>query len=135
MTEFGMSAIHAAIELTVQYNPAAYSSPYRNVNESRLIPSGSPARFGQSTRVRIVFQRHAESKHLAQVFHQILPSPLGKEIKITKLPSERIYWPRGANADSRYFCPGVAARFAKHAGDSFHAIGVVEISAAGRFSL
>jgi hypothetical protein len=94
MTELGMRALHPAVEAAVKNNSTANSGPHGDIHQSRFIPSRSPTRLCQSACVSIVFQRHADPKQLAQVFHQILSPPLGKEIKIAELPSERIYWPR-----------------------------------------
>jgi hypothetical protein len=52
--EFGMSTIDTAIEAAIENDAAADASAYRDIDEPRLIPAGTPACFGESASVSIV---------------------------------------------------------------------------------
>src|SRR5437762_699427 len=67
VTDFRMSAIHAAIQLAIKNDASADSGAYGDVNEARAIAACAPTGFGESGGIAIVFQRDFHAKDLSEI--------------------------------------------------------------------
>src|SRR5262249_1336852 len=100
MTDFRMRAVHAAIEMTVQNNPAANPSSDSDVDEPRLVSSRAPACFSQPRRIGVVFESNRNMEVALQIVHQALAAPLWKKIVVTETPGKRVDRTGCADADT-----------------------------------
>src|SRR5258708_22435926 len=97
VAKFGMSSIHTAIKVPVEDNPAANPGSNRDIDESRLVLSGTPTCLGESGGIGVRFHGYRHMAYARQVFHRILPAPSGQKINFAKLSGEWVYRTRGPN--------------------------------------
>src|SRR5258708_8723314 len=93
VAKFGMSSIHTAIKVPVEDNPAANPGSNRDIDESRLVLSGTPTCLGESGGIGVAFQGYRHMEYARQVFPRILPSPPCKKTTLPKLSAISFYPP------------------------------------------
>src|SRR6202049_2414873 len=123
MSNLGMGAVDAAIELAIENDSAANAGADGHIDQSGPISSGAPTGFRQRGSVAVVLQGDAQFEPPGQIPHWPLAAPAGKKVHIAKLAAQRIYRSSGSNANAAEPDSGPLRSLAQHVRDQFDPVG------------
>ena len=134
MANLGVSAIHAAIETSVQNNSCADAGPNGYIDKALLVFSRAPRCLGESCRIGIVLHRHLHTENAGKVGYWILAAPCWEEIDIAELPGEGIDRTGASNPNASQFNTGRCRLSTQHMFNAHQCLGIATLRICRTFS-